>query len=103
MARLTLVLLILSVQLYSHSQSMKVKVIEKDLGEIIPFSTATVEYTDSVVMDITDMNGKYDFKSLSYPKKIKANGFGMEENSVFISNRLNRILILELNPGQFFG
>lgn len=75
-------------------------VIEKDTGEKIPYPSIVIEYTDSVVRDIADMNGEYVFKPLSYPLKIKANGFGMVENSVNISNMPDSTVIIELTPGS---
>lgn len=100
MKHIFLILLIFSIQLYSYSQNIKVEVLEKNTGDKIPYPSISIEYTDSLVNDIADVNGEYVFQPISFPFKIKANGFGMEENSVFISNMPDSVIIIELTPGS---
>lgn len=77
MRRLYVFLLVVLSILEIYAESLTLKVVEKESGEVIPFAAVTAEYKDSIVSGITDEAGIYSFTPLSLPVDIKVNSFGM--------------------------
>ena len=70
-----------------YAESLTLKVVEKESGEVIPFAAVTAEYKDSIVSGMTDEAGIYSFTPLSLPVDIKVNSFGMNS----WSGRINAV------------
>ncbi|MDE6866599.1 MAG: hypothetical protein K2J23_04310, partial [Muribaculaceae bacterium] len=77
MRRLYVFLLVVLSILEIYAESLTLKVVEKESGEVIPFAAVTAEYKDSIVSGMTDEAGIYSFTPLSLPVDIKVNSFGM--------------------------
>lgn len=83
----------------ASSGNILVKVIEQDSNDAVPFASLTIEYPDTIISAVTDIEGRFSLTPLTLPFILKANGFGLKESLVELSALPDSVLTISLEKG----